>query len=387
VWFRERALAGMSRQGKANQRIFMPGLKNIYISSIYQNAGKTTVTLGLYNSFLERNLKTAFMKPVGQQTVAVRGQDVDKDSYLIGTVYHCRAKLKDMSPVTVGKGYTEKYIFHPERESLCQRIQSSFQQIIKEQDAIIIEGTGHAGVGSVLDLSNADVAAMLGSKVIIVAEGGIGRSIDEIMLNKALFDLKNVPILGVIVNKVLPDKFERIKKVLAKGLERKGLALLGAIPLDPILSSPTVGQIMNQLNLKLLCGKPGLNRRVRNTIIAAMEPYNMINYLKDGTLVLTSGDRVDNIMAAVSSHMVAQGKTHQVSGILLTGGLVPNVKIIELLRKSRIPVLMTEDDTYTVAGKTENLICKIQKTDKDKILEAKELVKKYVDVDQILARL
>lgn len=365
----------------------MANLKNIYISSIYQNAGKTTVTLGLYNIFLEKALKTAFMKPVGQQTVDVRGQKIDKDTYLIAKVFACKDKLQDMSPVTVGKGYTEKYIFHPEHEVLSTRIQASYQKIIKDKDAIIIEGTGHAGVGSVIDLSNADVAALLGSRVVIVAEGGIGRSIDEIMLNKALFDLRNVPILGVIVNKVLPEKFERIKKVLAKGLERKNLALLGALPLDPILSSPTVGQIMNQLGLKLLCGKPGLSRCVKNTIIASMEPYNMINYLSDGTLVLTSGDRVDNIMAAVSSHMVTKGKIHQVSGIILTGGLVPNVKIIELLRKSRIPVLMTEDDTYTVAGKTENLICKIQKSDKDKILEAKDLVRKYVDVDQILARL
>lgn len=365
----------------------MAGFKNIYISSIYQNAGKTMVTLGLYNIFSTKGLRPAFMKPVGQQTVKVRGHNIDKDTYLIGTVFGCKNNLTDMSPVTLGKGTTEKYIFHPEQEVLRSRIQKSFQKLIKDKDSIIIEGTGHAGVGSVVDLSNADVAAMLGSRVILVAEGGIGRSIDEIMLNKALFDLRQVPVLGVIVNKVLTEKFERIKKVLTKGLERKGLPLLGAIPLDPILSSPTVGQIMMQLDLRLVCGKPGLSRRVQNTIIASMEPYNMINYLADGTLVLTSGDRVDNIMAAVSSHMVARGKTHQVSGIILTGGLVPNVKILELLRKSRIPVLMTDEDTYTVAGKTENLICKIQKTDKDKITEAKDLVKKYVDVDQILARL
>jgi len=37
-----------------------------------------------------------------------------------------------------------------------------------------------------------------------------------------------------------------------------------------------------------------------------------------------------------------------------------------------------------VAGKIENLICKIQKTDKDKIAEARQLVKKYVDIDVIL---
>ena len=85
----------------------MASLKNLYISSIYQNAGKTTVSLGLFRSFQERRLHPAFLKPVGQQTVHVGGMDIDKDCYLIGSVYRCRKDLKTMSPVTVGPGFTE----------------------------------------------------------------------------------------------------------------------------------------------------------------------------------------------------------------------------------------------------------------------------------------
>jgi BioD-like phosphotransacetylase family protein len=359
-------------------------LKNVFISSIYQNAGKTTLSLGLYKVFTEKGLTTAFMKPVGQQTVTVHDHDIDKDTYLIGEVYHCRRQFKEMSPVTIGPGFTEQYIKNPQNEVLRSRIEKSFKALTKNKDAIIIEGTGHAGVGSVIDLSNADVAAMLGSKVIIVSEGGIGRSIDEIMLNKALFDLKKVEVLGVIINKVLPAKYDRIKKILSQGLANKGIRVLGVIPMDPILKAPTVEQIMSRLNLKLLTGKSSLSRCVEETIVAAMEPHNMINYLKDKTLVLTSGDRVDNIMVAVTAHLITPGKRSQVSGIILTGGLTPNEKIMELLRKSRIPVLISNDDTYTLAGKIENLICKIQKSDKNKIAEALAVVKEHVDVDRII---
>jgi BioD-like phosphotransacetylase family protein len=128
-----------------------------------------------------------------------------------------------------------------------------------------------------------------------------------------------------------------------------------------------------------------LRRRVKHAIVAAMEPHNMIHYLRDGTLVLTSGDRVDNILLAVSSHLVgSKNKGSYISGIILTGGLMPNPKIINLLRSSRIPFLLSNDDTYTVAAKIEHLICKILKTDKDKIQEAEYLVKKYVDIKAIL---
>ena len=228
---------------------------------------------------------------------------------------------------------------------------------------------------------------ILGSKVIIISGGGIGRSIDEIVLNKALFDLQKVEVLGVIINKVLPEKFERVRKALEKGLKHKGIRLLGTIPWDPFMSAPTIGQLVSQLDLQVMCGKASMNRLVRNVIVAAMEPDNMVNHISDGTLVLTSGDRVDNIMVAVSSHLVTQGKKTQVSGIVLSGGLMPNAKIMDLLKKSRIPILVSDEDTYTVAGQIDNLICKIQRTDTEKISEARHLVREHVDVEQILKNL
>ena len=359
-------------------------LKNIFISSIYQNAGKTTVSLGLYKVLREKKIRTAFMKPIGQQFVHVGDLNIDKDSYLIGEVFHTVKKFKEMSPVTIGRGYTEEYILNPHKERLKDSIEKAFQSLSKSKKAIIIEGTGHAGVGSVIDFSNADVAKLLNSKVIIISEGGIGKSIDEIMLNKALFDLKGVEILGVIVNKVLPEKYEKVKRVLSRGLEYKGLRLLGVIPVDPLLSSPTVQDVKDRLNAEVLCGQEKINKRIKNTIIATMEPDNMIHSLKEGTLVLTSGDRVDNIRAALNTHWARRGIAPPISGIILSGGLMPNPKVLELLKKSRIPVLLTQDDTYIVAGKIEHMVCKIHKTDKDKIQEAGLLVKQYVEVEAIL---
>ncbi len=359
--------------------------KNIFISSIYENAGKTTVSLGLYKALRDRRIKTAFMKPVGQKVVKVGDRNIDKDSYLLGEVFRLERQFMEMSPVTIGRGFTEKYILNPQKNKLRQAIEKAYQSLTQNKEAIIVEGTGHAGVGAVIDFSNADVASLLGSKVIIICGGGIGKSIDEIMLNKALFDLKGVEILGVIVNKVLPEKYDKISKILKKGLEAKGIKLLGVIPSEPLLSSPTVEQMKNRLNFQLLCGDEALGRRVKNTIVAAMEPYNMIHYLRDGTLILTSGDRVDNIFAAVSSRLITNNRRDiRIAGVILTGGLMPDKKVLEVLKKSHMPVLFSDEDTYTVAAKVEKLICKIQKTDKDKIHEATRLVKKYVDVKAIL---
>ena len=364
----------------------MKPIKNVYLSAIHQNAGKTTIALGLYKILKDRGFKAAFMKPIGQKVVTVHHKNVDKDSYLIGKIYHCW-RFKDMSPVTVGRGFTEQYIFKPRGEILRSQILKSFKALSKNHNVMIVEGTGHAGVGSVIDLSNADVASMLGSKVIIISGGGVGRSIDEIMLNKALFDLKGVEVLGVIINKVRPEKYQKVKRVLEQGLKNKGIRLLGVIPSDPILSSPTMEQIMNQLGLKLLCGKKNLSKHVEHAIVAAMEPHNMMAYIQDGTLVITSGDRIDNMLVSISAHLMSKRKKFKIAGIILTGGLVPDRPIIELLKESKIPVLLSKEDTYKVAGKIETSTFKIDRTDKDKILEATHLVRKNVDINLILKHL
>ncbi|MCD4781713.1 MAG: AAA family ATPase [Candidatus Omnitrophica bacterium] len=358
-------------------------IKNVFLSSIRQDAGKTTVSLGLYHAFKERKIKTAFIKPVGQKYVNVGDVKIDKDSYLIGEVFHCESKFKDMSPVTIARGFTKEYIQHPDNAKFRESIVRSYNKLSRGKDIILIEGTGHAGVGSVIDVSNADVAELLHAKVIIISEGGVGRSIDEIMLNKALFDLKGVEVIGVIINKVLPDKYREIKRILKKGLKNKGLRLLGVLPVKEILSEPTVSQIQTALGLNLLCGKANLSRRITDAFIAAMEPRHMIHHLKKGTLVLTSGDRVDNILLAVSSHL-ARGKGDKISGIILTGGLRPSPEIMNLLEISQIPILITDKDTYNIAAELESLTCKIQKTDKEKIHEAARLIKRHVNVDAIL---
>src|SRR5476649_1158223 len=352
-------------------------LKNVFISAIHQNAGKTTLSLGLFKNFQERKIKTAFMKPVGQEKVTYEEKAIDKDTYLIGEVYHCKKHIKDMSPITVGRGYTEKYILEPQKQQLQDKIFKAFQTITRGKDAIIVEGTGPAGVG----------AALLGSQAIIISGGGIGRAIDEVMLNKALFDLCKVPVLGVIINKVLPDKLDKIKSIVGKGLERKGIRLLGVIPEMDLLSAPTVEQIRERLDLKVFSGEENLRTRVYDAIVAAMEPYNMIGHLRDGALVITSGDRVDNMLVAVSSYLLQQGRAVKVAGLILTGGLTPDHKIAGLLKDSRIPVLYSDQDTYTIAAAIENMTPKIQKTDRDKIREARRLVKDYVNVDMILENL
>jgi BioD-like phosphotransacetylase family protein len=359
-------------------------MRKIFIAATKQNDGKTTVSLGLVRNLQNTFKRVGFIKHIGQRYLEEEGQKIDEDSWLIEEVCGIKCGLKDMSPIAVEKGFTEKYIAKPDNKSIARQIQESFHRVSKKQDLVIIEGTGHAGVGSVFDHSNASVAKLLGSKVIIISSGGIGRPIDEIILNKALFEREGVKVLGVIVNKVLPNKFEKINALVRKGLERKGVKVLGVIPYNPMLSRPTIEQILEETDFKLLCGKEYLESPVSQVIVGAMEPHDAIKYITDDSLMITPGDREDMLMTALGCFRDSDEKRLKVCGIILSGGIMPDAPIMNLLTKAQIPVLLAEEDTYDVATTIHDMTVKIRPCDKTKIDAVVKLIKDNVDITSIL---
>src|SRR5213594_4627234 len=210
----------------------------IFIAATRQNDGKTTMSLGLLSALQKRYPRIGYIKPVGQRFVEIEEQKIDEDTVLMDHVYRLNCPLLDMSPIAVEPDFTRKYLTTSNNEALVRKIQKAFDRVAWEKDFVLCEGSGHAGVGSVFDLSNAQVAKIVGAKVIIVTQGGIGKPIDEVSLNRALFEKEGVEIIGVIINKVLGTKVEYISDFARRGFRRKGLELLGAIPHHRDLPKP-----------------------------------------------------------------------------------------------------------------------------------------------------
>src|SRR6202789_2747844 len=242
----------------------------VFIAATRQNDGKTTASLGLIAALQEYFPRIGYIKPVGQRFVQIEEQKIDEDSILMDSVYRLNCPLVDMSPIAVEPAFTRKYLQSANNEALVKKIQDSFDRVAWEKDFVLCEGSGHAGVGSVFDLSNAQVAKTLGCKVIIVTQGGIGKPIDEVSLNQALFEKEGVEIIGVILNKVMGEKVEYITDFARRGLKRKGLELLGVIPHQRVLSSPTIDLIREELKAELLNETDRLHNLVEDVAVGAM---------------------------------------------------------------------------------------------------------------------
>ena len=354
--------------------------KRIFIAATRMNDGKTTVSLALFSALRALSRKVGFIKPVGQRFVEVEGHNIDEDTVLLDTIFDVKVPMQAMSPISIHPTFTREYLDEPgdNHAELIDKMCRAFDRAAYEKDYIIIEGTGHAGVGSVFDLSNADVAKRLNAKVIIVARGGIGRPIDEIALNKALFEQAGVEVIGAIINKVEADKIDMVRKYASKALTRKGIPLLGCIPLEKTLTAPNLKQIVEELGARWLNHCPiGGSERINKVIIGAMAAKGLVDYLQPGVLIITPGDREDIILSVIAAEGIAGEPL--VSGIILTRDLMPHPKLMEMIAKTRIPVVISSEESYNVASKINNMMIKTQPSDKDKIPIIQNLITKNID--------
>jgi phosphate acetyltransferase len=378
-------------------------VRQLYLAATGQNRGKTTVSLGLVDGFRRRGLNTGFIKPVGQRTVIEDGVPADEDAVLMKSVFDLPEPYPVMSPVHIPRGFTKAYIAGKVVEDLGARVRAAHREFV-DHDVLLIEGTGHAGVGAVVGLSNAVVAAMLGAPAVIVSEGGVGRPIDEIVLNASHFAAHGVRVAGAIVNKVRVDEQPGITETLRRGLELHGIPLLGVLPYRPILSNPTLGMIVEGVSGRVVSTGPDLDRVIDGVAIGAMEPRHMLERVGPGTLVIVPGDREDVILTLTSAHAADQGfgrlvgdlvgetpgalearSDQRAIGMVLTGGYEPRAEVLDAIRQSGMFAVFVEDDTYTVASEIHDLLVKTHAADTGKIELIKALVWEGLKLDPVLA--
>ncbi|RAP33824.1 hypothetical protein DID75_00875 [Candidatus Marinamargulisbacteria bacterium SCGC AG-410-N11] len=362
-------------------------MKQVFVAATRQNDGKTMVSLGLFQALKNRFSSISYMKPVGQQYKEINNDKIDKDVILFQQVYDLSESLVDMSPIAIPKGFTQEYIESGSKSVLQKKILRAHSKLTKNKDFLLVEGTGHAGVGSVFDLSNADVAKLIGSKVILVSLGGIGRAIDEIMLNKALFDLNGVELLGVVINKTKQEKYNKVSPIIRQSLESKGIPVFGVIPFVDMLIKPTVSSLFESLSGKVLSGDIGYNNPVERCMIGDMVPHDVLDQLMVNTVLIVPSNREGLIMTALCGRLLDLNFKNNVSAIIFTGGKIPHDSVFSLITKISVPLLVVKEDSFTIATKITNMLVKLQANESEKINKIQNLIENHVDIDTICEKL
>lgn len=360
--------------------------KNIYVAASSQHVGKTTSTLGLVSGFMKKGLKVGYCKPVGQKFLDINNLIVDKDTVLFADLIHFDLIPEYHSPVILGKGATEKYLDNPDEIDLDAVILEAKRYMSNNNDITVYEGTGHPGVGSVAGLSNAKVAKLLDAGVVMVVEGGIGSTIDMLNMCTAIFRENEVPIIGVILNKVRPEKIDKVREYVSKWLVRNDLPLLGVIPYDQTLAYPLIRSVAGSVEGTIIYNADYDNNKVAGILAGSLIDLAKLQKMPDQLLVVSTKALNSVIKKIENLEDINNIEETSLCGIVATGEGNIDSNTLKYIEENNLPLIRTHLDTYGCVVKISKIEVKINRKTPWKVKKAIQLIENHVDFESIMEK-
>jgi phosphate acetyltransferase len=358
--------------------------KAVYIATSEQNSGKSIITLGLMSMLMGKTAKVGYFRPIVEDFI-----DGELDNHIETVITHFNLDIKFEDAFAITKSKLIKKKNKGKIGEVLDLIIEKYKRLEERFDFVLVEGTSFTGEGTVIELdTNVLIAKNLGIPTIILGSG-VGKTLDELVDNLSLvynsFKIKEVEVLAVIANKVQIENVDLVTSGLKKSLPEG--VLVNAIPVISSLNSPTVQEIVNELDAKVLFGAAHLNNQTGHFSVGAMQLHNYLVHLKENSLVITPGDRADIILGALQANESANYPT--ISGIVLTGNIIPEESILKLIEglSPIVPIISVEGGTYSITNQIGAVKSKIYANNEHKIETSINTFEKYVDLDSLSERL
>ncbi|MBN2346688.1 MAG: AAA family ATPase [Candidatus Aminicenantes bacterium] len=361
-------------------------IRGVFIAGSGKDAGKTTLCLGLAKAFAARvDGGVSFFKPLGQKTTVVDGESVGQDSWFIAKALGLSFSQKESTPMLASRGAAERYVRTGEPRGMPSAVKRSFADFQRNSGIVLVEGTGHPGVGSVFDLGNARVASMLGIPVILVLDGGVGSTIDSFCLCQALFNNHGVPLLGVVINRVLPAKMEAVAPVLRLWFSGRGIPVFGILPFEERIARPSIATITREIGAAPLFGSVASPGGGSGFIVAFDSSEEVLKKMEAeaGKALLVSHTRPDVLDAVIVSRLSGGACP---PAVVVCGGS-PDHRRQAACGAAGIPLYFTENSLEGSALKLSRNLFKIEPDEGEKIASIIQMVTREVEAESILRAL
>ncbi|CAM9265552.1 unnamed protein product [Scytosiphon promiscuus] len=350
--------------------------------------------------------RVSYMKPVGQKYVVVNGKNgedlkVDKDVAVAKQHFGLSASYSAMSPLILYKGYTKEFLDGKVDDRQQKKvIRDGFEELIQSNEFVVVEGTGHTGVGSVVGMNNADVASFLGLDVLLVGNGGLGSTYDVMVLNKNLCTARGVRVRAVLLNKVSVGHIYMVRDYIGKALAINcwDAPILGVVPWAETLDRPSVLDLEQMFHTTALSGREHLLRRYSRFELVTTSLRQLLQKLGDGgvntasTCFITHATRNDIILGLLSHSQDNLDEKNSASpfdaGLILTGtppGHVPHSFVSDYISRAAIPVLSVGMSTSKAMHRLENFTSKMNTQDHIRTSNVIDHYEPEIDFDALLA--
>ncbi len=279
-------------------------------------------------------------------------------------------------PAPIPQADMERLLRQDRLDVLMEQVIELFDHAVGGQDGtapdlIVVEGVVPTAHGTYATQLNAQLAHALNARIILIgsgdaaapealaeqldmhasAFGGVGsaRTLGCILMRMQNLPGGEEPTLAPGTSSVvLDDTFLNELRRHSPALATDRFHLIGVVPYNPALIAPRVVDVARALDARFLHEGDAANRRVLSTSLCARSAANALHVFRPGSLIVTSGDRDDIVLASALATMNGV----PMAGVLLTNGFMPNDNMIEMCRpalKTGMPVLAVDTDSFTTA--------------------------------------
>ena len=353
--------------------------QGILVTTTTAGAGKSLVSLGLADSLYRRSGTVGYFRPV------VPGDDVEADPMVL-LMREQFGLTAEQARGGITAAEARSLMAEGRGDELQERCVEVYDRMARECGVVVVEGTDLTGADAAADLElNAGLALNLSTPVVAVVSGaGLGaqEAADAVDLTRHALAEAGADLLAVMVNRADAGRLDEIAEAIRPGRRSWPVYVL---PELPELAHPSVAEVAAALDLEQVAGRPTQDRDVTEVKAVSMEGGNFLEVLREGALVIVSGDRSDAILATLASSLTPDFPTP--SGMILTNGILPNAQLQRLYQDAAFPVLATDDDTFGTAADVSRVRSELSSAQPRKTAAALGTWHQRVDGDELLQRI
>ncbi|AJC67025.1 MULTISPECIES: phosphate acetyltransferase [Dickeya] len=361
------------------------------------SVGLTSVSLGVIRSMEQKGVRLSVFKPIAQPRSG--------DSTLDQTTTIVRATSAIPAAEPLAMSYVESMLSSNQQDVLLEEIIARYHENTKDAEVVLVEGLVPTRKHQFANALNYEIAKTLNAEIVFVLALGNDSPAqlkERIDIARSSFGgSKNKNITGVIINKLnapvdeqgrtrpdLSEIFDDSTKASVANIDPKllfansPLPILGCVPWSFDLIATRAIDMANHLNARVINTGDIQTRRVKSVTFCARSIPHMLEHFRPGSLLVTSADRPDVLVAACLAAMNGV----EIGALLLTGGyeIDPAIsKLCERAFQTGLPVFMVKTNTWQTSLNLQSFNLELPPDDHERVEKVQEYVARHIDAQWI----
>ncbi|QKJ87941.1 Phosphate acetyltransferase [Paramixta manurensis] len=361
------------------------------------SVGLTSVSLGVIRAMERKGVRLSVFKPIAQPRAG--GDAPDQTT----TIVRKNSAIPAAEPLAMS--WVESLLGSNQQDVLMEAIIARYHENTQDAEVVLVEGLVPTRKHQFANALNYEIAKTLNAEIVFVTALGNDSPAqlkERIELTQSSFGgSKNKNITGVIINKLnapvdeqgrtrpdLSEIFDDSTKASVANIDPKQLfansplPVLGCVPWSFDLIATRAIDMCHHLGARIINEGDIQTRRVKSVTFCARSLPHMLEHFRPGSLLVTSADRPDVLVAACLAAM----NGIEIGAILLTGGYEIDDRINKLCERAfqtGLPVFMVTTNTWQTSLSLQSFNLEVPSDDTQRVEKVQEYVASHIDADWI----